>query len=83
MVKHIRITRRQFVVLASTAVAGATQGVPWYFGSKTALAFYQSTGLQKFVQPLRGIGPGGIPVAAPDAFLAPVTGVTHYSLTIA
>jgi FtsP/CotA-like multicopper oxidase with cupredoxin domain len=31
---------------------------------------------------LRGIGPGGIPVAAPDAFPAPVTGVTRYSLTI-
>ena len=48
----------------------------------TAFAFYQSKGLQKFVQPLRGVGPGGIPVAAPDAFPAPVTGVTHYSFTI-
>jgi spore coat protein A len=47
------------------------------------LAFYQSTGLQKFTQPLRGVGPGGILVAAPDAFPAPVTGVIHYSLTIA
>jgi len=47
------------------------------------LAFSQSTGLQKFVQPLRGVGPGGIPVAAPDAFPAPVTGVKHYSLRIA
>src|SRR6266568_8533305 len=57
--------------------------VPWYIDLRAALAFYQSTGLQKFVQPLRGIGPEGIPVAAPDAFAAPVTGGAHYSLTIA
>ncbi len=28
------------------------------------------------------MGPGGIPVAAPDAFAAPVTGVTHESIDI-
>src|SRR5438552_1132662 len=81
MTRHIRITRRQF--LASTAGAGAALAVPWYFDTRTAFAFYQTTKLQKFVQPLRGVGPGGIPVAAPDAFLSPVTGVTHYSLTTA
>src|SRR6266566_3164603 len=75
------ITRRQF--LKATAAAGAALAVPWYFDTRTALAFYQSTGLQKFAQSLRGVGPGEIPVAAPDAFPAPVTGVTHYSLTIA
>jgi spore coat protein A len=69
--------------LAGTVVAGAALAVPWYFETRAARAFYQSTGLQKFVQPLRGVGPGGIPVAVPDAFPAPVTGVTHYSLTIA
>ena len=58
--------------------------MPLYFDTRRAFAFYQSpTGLRKFVQPLRGVGPGGIPVAAPDAFRAPVTGVTHYSLDIA
>jgi spore coat protein A len=81
MAKHTRITRRQF--MAGTVVAGAALAVPWYFDTSSALAFYQSTGLQKFAQPLRGVGPGGIPVATPDAFAAPVTGVTHYSLTIA
>jgi spore coat protein A, manganese oxidase len=81
MTNYTRITRRQFI--AGTVVAGAALAVPWYFGTRSALAFYQSTGLQKFVQPLRGVGPGGIPVAAPDAFSAPVTGVTHYSLNIA
>ncbi len=75
------ITRRQFI--ARAAVAGAALAVPWYFDTRAALAFYQSAGLQKFAQPLRGVGPGGIPVAASDAFPAPVTGVTHYSLTIA
>jgi len=50
---------------------------------RAALA-YQSPGgvVKKFIQPLRGVGPGGIPVAAPDAGPAPVTGVTHYSLDI-
>jgi spore coat protein A, manganese oxidase len=81
MAKHTRITRRQF--MAGTVVAGAALAVPWYFESRSAFAFNQSMGLQKFIQPLRGVGPGGIPVAAPDAFPAPVTGVTHYSLTIA
>jgi spore coat protein A len=83
MAKHTRITRRHF--LAGTVVvgaAGAALAVPWYFETRAARAFYQSTGLQKFAQPLRGVGPGGIPVAASDAFPAPVTGVTHYSLTI-
>jgi spore coat protein A, manganese oxidase len=81
MAKYTRITRRHF--LAGTVVAGAALALPWYFHSRSALAFYQSTGLQKFVQPLRGVGPGGIPVAAADTFPAPVTGVTHYSLTVA
>ena len=51
---------------------------------RSALAFYESPSgvIQKFIQPLRGVGPGGIPVAAPDAAPAPVTGVTHYSLDI-
>ncbi len=87
MTEHTRITRRQFVagtvVLAGMAAAGVGRVVPWNSDTRAALAFYQSTGLRKFAQPLRGVGPGGIPVAAPDAFPAPVTGVTHYSLTIA
>lgn len=74
-------SRRQFIIGA--AATGAALAVPWYFGRGTAFAFYQSTGLQKFAQPLRGVGPGGIPVAAPDAFPAPATGVTHYSFTVA
>ena len=69
--------------MAGTVAAGAALAVPWYFDTRTAFAFYQSQGLRMFAQPLRGVGPGGIPVAAPDAFPAPVTGVTHYSFNIA
>jgi spore coat protein A len=74
------INRRQFLKVA--AAAGAALAVPWYFDTGSAFAFYQSMGLQKFIRPLRGVGPGGIPVAVADSFPAPVTGVTHYSLTI-
>lgn len=77
---HAGITRRRF--LAGTAAAGAAVAVPWFFDSWRAFAFFQSTALRKFAQPLRGVGPGGIPVAAPDAFPAPVTGVTHFSFSI-
>jgi spore coat protein A len=75
------LTRRHF--LRNTAIIGVGGIVTWKLGLRNAFAFYQSHGLQKFVQPLRGVGPVGIPVAAPDAGVAPVTGVTHYSLGIA
>ena len=73
LTKHSRITRRQF--MAGTVAAGAALAVPWYFDTRTAFAFYQSQGLRMFVQPLRGVGPGGIPVAAPDAFLLQLPGL--------
>jgi FtsP/CotA-like multicopper oxidase with cupredoxin domain len=69
--------------MVGAVAAGAALTVPWYFDTGRAFAFYQSQGLRLFAQPLRGVGPGGIPVAAPDAFAAPVTGVTHYSITVA
>jgi len=69
--------------MAGTVVAGAALAVPWYFDTRAAFAFYQSQGLRMFAQPLRGVGPRGIPVVAPDAFPSLVTGVAHYSLTIA
>ncbi len=54
-------TRREF--LKTTAIAGA--GLALWRG--TAWAFSQSpTGLQKFIQPLPGLGPAGIPVATPN-----------------
>ncbi len=80
--------RRKFLRLMGMASAAAA--IPWRFDlrrgfqSASAWAFAQSPGLKKFGpgQVLRGVGPGGIPVAVPDAFAAPVTGVTHYTLTV-
>ena len=79
-------TRREFVKV--TGIAGA--GLLFYstFGAQRAWAFAQSPGLRKFRDlagnpiPLRGLGPGGIPVAVPDATAAPVTGISHYSMDI-
>jgi spore coat protein A len=56
----MRPSRRQFLQTAAAAGAGAL--VPW----RRAYAYVQSTPLQKFIQPLAGLGPTGIPVAVPD-----------------
>jgi spore coat protein A len=78
------LTRREFLKL--TAIAGAGLAVPWKLLSSAspAQAFAQSDTLRKFVQPLRGVGGGGIPVAAADTvnpgWWQP--GVTHYSIDI-
>jgi len=47
-----------------------------------AYGFYQTQATPLWKTALRGVGPGGIPVAAPDTALAPVTGVTHYTIAI-
>jgi spore coat protein A len=79
-------TRREF--LKVTGIAGAGLLLYSKFGAQRAWAFAQSPGLRKFRDlagnpiPLRGLGPGGIPVAVPDATAAPVTGVTHYLMDI-
>jgi spore coat protein A len=47
------------------------------------LAFYQSTGLQKFIQPMRGVfplDPNGIPVADSDG--TTINGAQHYKIDI-
>ena len=60
-------------------MSGAAAMVPW----RSLYADYQTPGtIPLFGTTLRGVGPGGIPVAAPDAFAAPVTGVTHYTIDI-
>jgi spore coat protein A, manganese oxidase len=75
------LTRRGFLKLG--AVVGAGLFLPRLsWDPAAAFAFYQSTGLEKFKQPLRGVGPGGITVAAPDLKLAPVTRALHYSINI-
>jgi spore coat protein A len=86
------ISRRKF--LGRTAATVAAAYLPWKFGARAAYPFSQSpTTIPLFGTTLRGVGPGGIPVAAPDQVLdpvsglmvnaaAPITGVTHYTIDI-
>ncbi len=79
-----RMDRRTFVKLAGAAAGALALGSGLGLNLiPSARAFSQSTGLRKFGlgQTLRGVGPGGIPVAASDG-AAPVTGVTHYTIDI-
>ncbi|GHO80234.1 hypothetical protein KSD_80050 [Ktedonobacter sp. SOSP1-85] len=82
MATYPTITRRQLLAYTLGIGIGAAKAAPWYFDVRNVFPFHTRKGLKKFHQPLRGIGPGGIPVATPDAFVAPTTGVTHYSLFI-
>jgi spore coat protein A len=74
--------RREFI--KTSLMAGAGTALSGRFATQRLLAFYQSSGLglTLFSQTLRGVGSGGIPVALPDPFAAPVTGVAHYSFRI-
>jgi len=79
----MKITRRQFLKGAMVAGAGlALPTLPVKWNAGTAHAFYQSPGIPLFGTTLRGVGPGGIPVALPGILKAPVTGVTHYQMGI-
>ena len=77
---NIKLTRRQF--LKTTAIAGAGMALPLKFWKGNAYAFYQSPGLQKWQPPLRGVGPGQIPVVGLDGFASPVTGVAHATINV-
>jgi FtsP/CotA-like multicopper oxidase with cupredoxin domain len=72
-------SRRRF--LKTSMLAGA--GIALYsgFGFREARAWYQSQPVPLWQTAFRGVGPGGIPVAAPDG-LAGVNGATHYSIGI-
>ncbi|MFZ2447341.1 MAG: multicopper oxidase domain-containing protein [Syntrophobacteraceae bacterium] len=73
----MRMTRREFIRLSvMSGVAAGALGTGLLSFPTSAFAA-KSPLLRKFVQPLRGVGPGGIPIVAPDAFQAPVTNVTH------
>jgi hypothetical protein len=64
----VKITRRQF--LKGCALFGIGASLPLKFGK--AWPYAQSpTGLRKFIQPLPGLGPTGIPVASPDTATFP------------
>jgi spore coat protein A len=67
-------------------------GTKFAFDPNIAWAFYQSpgnpipgqgwVGMAKYATLLRGVGPGGIPVAVPDAGAA-IAGAQHYTLKVA
>ena len=79
-------SRREFLQIV--AATGAATLAPW----RRAFAYYASPGtpikgigwpgIAKYQTALRGIGPGGIPVAVSDGMSA-VTRAAHYSLNIA
>lgn len=76
------LTRREF--LRYLGVTGAAAVVPWKLAVQQAWAQYgvNSPALQKFIDPIRGLGPTGIPLMTPDVTPAPVTGVQHYTISI-
>ena len=75
-------TRRDFI--KGSLLTGAGLSLFSGFSSKMAWAFYQTTpnSTPLWRTAFRGVGPGGIPVCAPDPFAAPTTGVTHYTIDI-
>ena len=71
-------TRRQF--LKTSMLTGAGIALYGGLGFKEAWAWYQSQPVPLWQTAFRGVGPGGIPVAAADPLPAPVTGATHYTI---
>ncbi len=80
----MRFTRREFLKMSAAAGAGLAMSGRFTFDAPPASAFSQSANLKKFIQPLRGVGGDGIPVAQPDTvnpgWWQP--GVTHYTIDI-
>ncbi len=72
-------TRRNFLKTAGIIGAGLMMA---NFAERSACAFNQSSGLGPtlFSQSLRGIDT--IPAADVDPFVAPITGVAHYTINV-
>ena len=76
------ISRRDFLKLSSAGAAAAYASTRARF-LLDAFAWAQSDNLKKFVQPLRGVGGAGIPVAASDGTRTwGSTTATHYTIDI-
>ena len=81
----MNLKRREFLKLGAAATAGLMlPRLPFEPGSSSAFAFSQSANLAKFIQPLRGVGGAGIPVAVKDAVEQPwwQPDVDHYTIDI-
>jgi len=76
--------RRQFLTLSAMAAVGMAVPSRWLATPSPVQAFSNSWSLKKFVQPLRGVGGSGIPVATKDATQPSWTqrGATHYTIDI-
>jgi spore coat protein A, manganese oxidase len=69
------VTRRQFI----KTTAGAAAAIAAYkWDMRSAYAFSWTGPLQKFIQPLQGLGPAGVPTATPDRLSYP--GVDYYQI---
>ncbi|HET7365507.1 MAG TPA: multicopper oxidase domain-containing protein [Burkholderiales bacterium] len=72
------LNRRSFLKTSiATATFAAFGSLPW----AKAWAWYQSQSTPLWKTTFRGVGPDGIPVAAPDGLVG-AGGATHYSLNI-
>jgi len=79
----MKFTKRLFFKRAAVLGIGvALLTLPCKEMVRGAYAFNQSPKIPLFETALRGVGPGGIPVALPGPLPAPVTGVTHYDIGI-
>ena len=79
-----RVSRRTLLKTGAIAGAGLLVPVKWLANAPPAAAFSQSQRLRKFIQPMRGVGASGIPLAQPDTVRQPwwQPGVTHYTIDI-
>src|SRR5689334_16083842 len=79
----MKISRRRF--LQMSALAGGAMFLPAPFrwmGASSAEAYQTPSVIPLFGTSLRGVGPGGIPVAIPNSWKASVTGVTSYNIGV-
>jgi spore coat protein A, manganese oxidase len=76
----MKTTRRRFVATSALAGAGALLTRARVFGRQGAVSASWPPYLRKFVAPLPGIGPTGIPVAAPNTTMYP--GTDYYRIVM-
>jgi spore coat protein A len=80
----MKISRRKFLKISALAGGALLLPMPFrWLGNSSAYAFNQSPGIPLFGTVLRGVGPGGIPVALPTpGRVAPITRVPFYNINI-